>query len=349
VLAGGLPPELELLSPAESQSEGQFDLAFRVKSRGGGIGRVVYRIDGVEIQGRVPGVVLAGSDTLNRHFDLSPGRREVTATVYNARNQVESRSVSAIVNVTAPAQMPSLFVVAAGISHYRDPALNQGVRYAADDAKTVSTRLTEQGRGLFDRVTAFPLYDDQATRMGIEQAVAKAAAAIKPADVFVLYLAGHGTASNGNYYFVPWEARNNDTLLQQSLDQESLRKLLAQIPANKTLVLLDTCGSAAFAQQGRDPLSQKGAIDRLARITGRATLAAAAQTALEGVENHGVFTFAVLEALSKVADANGFVPVTRLADYVMETVPEITRQRFGYEQMPEWYFQGRTFPIARKP
>jgi hypothetical protein len=112
---------------------------------------------------------------------------------------------------------------------------------------------------------------------------------------------------------------------------------------------LDTCGSAAFSQQGRDALSQKGAIDKLARITGRATLAAAANTALERVENHGVFTYAVLEALSKVTDPNGFVQVSGLADYVVDRVPEITKQRFGYEQIPMWIFQGQTFPIARRP
>jgi WD40 repeat protein len=352
VLAGGLPPELELVSQSQSESQGEFDLQFRVKSARGGTGRVVYRVDGAEIEGREPGILLPGSVTQNHHFDLSPGRHEVAVTVFNAKNQVESRSIASIVNVTAPTLTPSLYVVAAGISNYRDHDLNEGVKYAAADAKTVIDRLTQQSRGLFDRVIPYPLYDDQATRTGIQQAVGKVASVIKPADVFVLYLAGHGTASDGNYYFIPWEVRytSNDALLKESLDQESLRKLLAQIPAKKTLVLLDTCGSAAFSQEGRDPLSQKGAIDRFAKITGRATLAAAAQTALEGVENHGVFTYAVLEALSKAADpSSGFVEVTRLADYVVDAVPQITKQRFGYEQIPMWIFQGQTFPIARKP
>ena len=207
----------------------------------------------------------------------------------------------------------------------------------------------DQGRGLFDHVTPYPLYNNQATRLGIEQAVAKVASAIKPADVFVLYLAGHGTAFDGKYYFVPWDVRytSNAALQQQSLDQESLRKLLAQIPAKKTLVLLDTCGSAAFADEGRDPLTQKAAIDKLAKITGRATLAAAVQTAFE-LENHGVFTYAVLEAMSKVADSDGLVQVSLLADYVEDLVPKITSARLGQEQVPMWIFQGQTFPIGRK-
>lgn len=348
VLAGGLPPDLERLSPAESQSTGEFDLKFRLKNRGGGIGRVVYRVDGVEQAGREVGIPLPGSDTVNRRFNLTPGRHEVTATVYNARNQVESRSVSAVVNVTAQAQPPSLFVVAAGISQYRESALNEGVKYASADAKAVVERLQEQGKGLFGKVTPYPLYDHEATRAGIEQAIAKVSSEIRSHDVFVLYLAGHGAAFDGQYHFIPWEARytSNDALRQQSFDQEAFRLALSRIPAKKTLVLLDTCSSASYSE-GR-ALSDKASIDKFARITGRATLAAATQTALEGVGNHGVFTYALLEALSKVADADGLVGVTQLADYVVDLIPRITAERFKQEQIPMWIFQGQTFPIARK-
>lgn len=348
ILAGGLPPELERLSPAESQSAGEFDLKFRVKNRGGGVGRVVYRVDGVEFAGRDVGIALPGSDTMNRRFDLTPGRHELTATVYNGKNQIESRSVSAIVNVAPKAQAPSLFVVAAGISRYRDSALNEGVKYASADARTVVERLQEQGKGLYSKITVYPLYDDQATRAGIEQTIAKVASAIQSHDVFVLYLAGHGAAFDGQYHFIPWEVRytSNAALRQQSFDQEAFRKALAQIPAKKTLVLLDTCSSAAYSE-GR-ALGDKASIDRFARITGRATLAAATQTALEGVENHGVFTYALLEGLSKVSDPDGLVGVTQLADYVVDKIPKITAERFKQEQIPMWIFQGQTFPIARK-
>jgi hypothetical protein len=109
VIAGGLPPELALVSPAESQSQGDFEFRFKLTDAGGGIGRVVYRIDGVEIQGREAGIVLPGQGVQNRRFDLGPGTHEVSATVYNAKNQLESRSITAKVNVTATEQPPALF------------------------------------------------------------------------------------------------------------------------------------------------------------------------------------------------------------------------------------------------
>jgi len=351
IMTGGLPPELALVSPAESQSQGDFEFRFRVADAGGGIGRVVYRIDGVEIQGRDVGVTLPGQGVQNRRFDLGPGPHEVSATVYNGKNQLESRSITAKVNVTATEQRPALFVMAAGVTHYRDHSFDDGVKFASGDAGALVARLQAQGQGLFSSVTPYPLYDDKVTRDGIEKTIAEAAPHIHASDVFVLYLAGHGVAIDGQYYFIPWEVRytSEAALRQQSLDEESLRKLLAQIPAKKTLLILDTCNSGAFSS-GRGP-GEKTAVDRLAKITGRAVLAASAsdQMALEGYQDHSVLMSAILDALSKVADSNGQVQVTTLADFVVDRVPAITKERWHYEQFPMWIFQGQTFPIARKP
>jgi uncharacterized caspase-like protein len=211
-------------------------------------------------------------------------------------------------------------------------------------------RLQSQSRGLFDTVNPYPLYDDKVTRENVEKTVTAAASRIQPSDVFVLYLAGHGVAIDGHYYFIPWNVRftSEDALKQQSMDEDAIRKLLAQIPAKKTLLILDTCNSGAFAS-GRG-LGEKTAVDRLAKITGRAVLAASAsdQMALEGYDNHSVLMAAILDALSKVGDAGGKVQVTALADFVVDRVPAITKERWNYEQFPIWEFQGQAFPIARK-
>jgi WD40 repeat protein len=351
IIKGGLPPQLAMVSPAESQSQGDFLFQFRVTDAGGGIGRVVYRIDGVEIEGRDAGPILPGQGVQNRRFSLSPGAHEVSATVYNGKNQLESRSVTAKVNVTASEQPPSLFIVAAGVTHYRDHSFDEGVKFASADAGAFVSRLQAQGRGLFANVNPYPLLDDQVTRDNIEKTVENVVSRIQPSDVFVLYLAGHGTAIDGQYYFIPWEVRytSEAALKQQSMDEEAIRKLLARIPAKKTLIILDTCNSGAFSS-GRGP-GDKAAVDRLAKITGRAILEASAsdKMALEGYQDHSVLMAAMLEALSKVADSNGQVQLTRFADYVVDRVPSITKERWHYEQFPMWLFEGQTFPIALKP
>lgn len=199
----------------------------------------------------------------------------------------------------------------------------------------------------------YPLANEQATRANIENTIKEIAGRIQLNDEFVLYLAGHGAAIEGEYTFVPWEVRytSADALRQQSLGEQEIQALLKTIPAKKTLLVLDTCDAGA-AISGRDPtVSEKGSIDRLSKITGRAVLAASSsdQMALEGYQNHGVFTFALLEGLSKAADEQGFIQVSRLADYIENRVPEITKQRWGYKQFPMSELAGQTFAIARKP
>ena len=122
------------------------------------------------------------------------------------------------------------------------------------------------------------------------------------------------------------------------------------IRANKTLLLLDTCHAGLAAVAGRADDADKGSIERLSRLTGRAILAASSsdQMALEGYQGHGVFTYAVLDALSTAADRNGLIQVTTLADRVEELVPAITKERWTYEQFPMRLIEGQTFPIARK-
>ncbi len=71
---------------------------------------------------------------------------------YKGSNQLESRSISTVVNVKQPAERPALYVVAIGISKYRDSSLNEGVRFAARDADTIAKRLKQQGTGLFREV-----------------------------------------------------------------------------------------------------------------------------------------------------------------------------------------------------
>ncbi len=349
ILHSASPPELALLSPAEASTDGSFTLQFRITDRGAGIGHVVYRIDGTDVEGRPVGP-LPGRDTVGRVFDLPPGRHTISASVFDGSNRLESRSISTVVNVKPSNQQTALYVVAVGISNYRDHELNKGVRFAASDANTVAARLRQQGKGLFRDVVAQVLPDAKATRDNIEQTLKDLAARIQPADEFILYLAGHGTSIGGEYTFIPWDAvySNEDELHKASLGEERLQSLLRLIPANKTLLLLDTCNAGA-AIFGRD-LSDKGSIERLSKLTGRVILAASStdQMALEGYENHGVFTNAVLDGLSNAFDGNGLIQVTTLADRIQNLVPDITKKRWGYEQFPMRLIQGETFPIARK-
>ena len=354
VLQAGLPPKLELLSPAQSDSAGEYVLKVRVRDQGGGVGKYIYRIDGVEVQGRPADIPGAGADTVGPAVQPGAGPAGGLAL----RGQPQRGGVRAGggggERRGTQRERPALFVLAVGVTNYRDHALTQGVRYAAGDAETVAARFMAQADGLFRAAVVRSLQDKAATKDGIEAALVELAGQARPDDVFVLYLAGHGAAIDGDYHFLPWEVRytNEQALRAQSLNQEALRALLQKIPARKTLLLLDTCSSGAFAKGPSRGLQEKAAIDRLGKLSGRAVLAASSseQMALEGEAGHGVFTHAVIEGLKKAdRNNNGMIEVGELADFVEELVPSITQRRWGYEQFPVRYVEGASFSVGRRP
>jgi uncharacterized caspase-like protein len=133
-----------------------------------------------------------------------------------------------------------------------------------------------------------------------------------------------------------------------------LRDLLKKIHAQKSLIILDTCYAGAASKlaslapfvAARGDLSEKTAITRLMRATGRAVLAASSdkQLALEGHQGHGFFTFVLLQGLKGQADLNknGEISTLELAQFVSDEVPKITRDR----QFPIHESQGLPFPIG---
>jgi uncharacterized caspase-like protein/WD40 repeat protein len=365
VLTGGLPPTIELLSPPESQQRTrEFTLQVKIAPTTGGVGRVVYRVNGIVVGDLTARPVDISVPYHRRPFTLTPGRNVIGVTAFNAQNTVESTPVETVVHVQADERRPALYVLALGVSDYRDRALQ--LRYAADDAKALVDTLRRQGQRLFTTVEMTPLLDRDVTLGNLEAAFRDLASKVQAHDVFVLYLSGHGMTLDGEYHFIPADViyENAPALRAGSVQQERLHRWLGAIQAQKSLVLLDTCASGAFVTalsgtvtqlaSARD-LSEKGAIDKLMRATGRAVIAASTerQFALEGHSGHGVFTYALLQGLRGEADAqgdrDGAITVDELSAYVAKEVPRITQQKWSYEQFPMRQVGGLPFPIGLVP
>src|SRR5260221_535325 len=342
------------MSPARAELSGDYLLQFRLKDTGVGRGRIVYRIDGAEIEGRAVDIAGTGGDTISRYIPVASGQHTLTVSAYSANNKIESPPRTIQITRRQPAPRSNLYVIAAGISHYSDHSLWDGVKFAAADADLVAAKFQEQeGKGLHQKVTAVSLPDSRATIKNIQSEVAKAAKVIQPGDTFVLYLAGHGVAAEGEYYFIPWEAEytNQKDWLDKSLNREAIQALLKQIPTNKSVLILDTCGAGAF-MEGRAGPGEKAAIEKVALMSGRAVLAASnsEQMAMDGYQNHGVFTYALLEGL-QAADSNaqGEILITRLAEFGQSRGPLFMAGKLHYRQSPLSRMEGEAFPIARKP
>ena len=66
------------------------------------------------------------------------------------------------------------------------------------------------------------------------------------------------------------------------------------------------------------------------------------------VLKHGVFTYALLEALSGKADKGNDkkITVAELKAYMDERVPELSEEHVGRSQYPTGYSTGQDFPIS---
>jgi len=351
LLTAGSIPELVLESAAEAQTDGSYVLAVRVRNAGQGAGKLVVRVDGgAELAGRWSAPALTPGSVVQLPVDLANGLHKLTAELVDGRG-VASRAVAAQVDVRRPASGggATLHVLAVGVTNYRDADLK--LQFAADDARAIATRLEQRGGLRFNgRVVTRALTDKDATRANIGRTLAEMAAKAQPEDTFVLFMAGHGTTLDEQYYFLPHEIDyvNDNSIRQQAVSQTQLRTWLSLLPV-RSLLLLDTCRAGNAVQLASRGGEEKGAFSTLIRLSNRAVIVASSSNnmALEGYQGHGVFSWVVLDAIDHADyDENGSVDVSDIATHVRRLVPAITEERFKYRQVPMQDTPGDPFAIA---
>lgn len=348
------PPELELLSPAAGESDGTYQVKLRTKRLGQGTGRVVLRVDGQELAGRWQAPALTPGGVVELPLELAEGMREVSAELIDGRG-IGSKPVTAKLQVRGRphAEAATLHVLAVGVTNYRDGDLRRGVAFAAGDAEAIAKRLKERGALLpifKGRVQAETLVDENATVDKIDKTLKAMVAKARPEDVFVLFMAGHGTTLDDEYYFMPWDLdyENDAALRRQAISQTLLREWQSLLPT-RSLFLLDTCRAGSAIQLAARAGEDKNALAKLIRVSQRNVIVAtsADRIALEGHEGHGVFSWAVLDALSHADyDKNDTVDVAEIAMHVRTRVPAITEQKFKYRQVPMQDTPGEPFAVA---
>ncbi|GAB1722833.1 MAG: hypothetical protein NTNFB01_17290 [Nitrospira sp.] len=348
------PPVLELLSPATGESDGTYRVKLRITHLGQGTGRVVLRVDGQELAGRYQAPALTPGGVVELPLELAEGTREVTAELIDGRG-IGSKPVTARIQVRgqANAEPATLHVLAVGVTNYRDGDLRRGVAFAASDAVAIAGRLKERGALLptfHERVVTKTLVDQQVTVEQIDATLKMMAAKARPEDVFVLFMAGHGTTLDDEYYFMPWDLdyENDAALRRQAISQTRLREWQSRLPA-RSLFLLDTCRAGTVLQLASRAGEDKNALAKMIRLSQRNVIVAtsADRIALEGHEGHGVFSWAVLDALLHADyDDNGRVDVTDIATHVRKHVPAITEQKFKHRQVPMQDTPGEPFAVA---
>ena len=368
-----IPPEVE---PA-SISPGALSLPLTITNRGGGIGRVVVRVNGREIPSSIEANSIdaaAKQAHVTVHLDQAvaqpDGANRVEINAFDKEDLVSSRGVSVEWKTEKVETVARFYAIVAGASEFANPSLN--LSFAAKDAQAMAQALKVAAEGLFGSdKTDVRLFETGTarppTKANLSRAFAEIAAKAKPADVFVVYLAGHGVTVRGvadRYFYLTSDARSTElpvndkaALDLMSVSSEELRAWSWRVPALKQVIILDTCAAGAATSDllqlaARRELTpdQRRALELLKDATGSHILMGAAADAVSYETSRygeGLLTYALLSGLRGPAlDEAGRVDVRRLFDYAQRSVQDLARGIGGIQRPEVSSPQGSSFPIG---
>ena len=252
---------------------------------------------------------------------------------------------------------PNLWVLAIGVSGYKDSNLN--LKYADNDARSIAKALKAQEGKLFDEVHYKLLLNEEGTRENILEGMSKFLGMASYDDLVIIFMAGHGVKDKqtGSYYFITHDA-SPDTLMTRGLlwstFDEAQRRLTSNV--SKLMLWIDTCHAGAMKVAMRGAEAGEELSQALKSAEGTFVLAASkpgeeseesARFSLPGeTGGHGVFTYALLEGLQYKADMDNdkSITVSELSSYVAKRVPRLTNGK----QHPFFRMSGTDVPISLK-
>lgn len=343
-----LPPDQVRVPPGVDSLR----ITLRLTDRGLGVGAVDTFVNDRNAGRSEPAGVVAGA-SVDHTVDapLDPGANAVQLRVYDKDNSVflETPPILVAAPIDQGQQQGRLFVLAIGIDKYKQPGAD--LRFAAADARTFADEVERQAAGLFRAAEVTALFNEDATRANILDALARLSAQVRPQDTFFLYMAAHGVRSpiDDKFLFIPHDIdRSSDAALAASaLAEGQLIATLARVPARNGFLFMDTCYSGQITAE---------ALANVGHETGRFLLTASTsvQEALDSYDGrNGVFAYAVKEGLSGRAarDDDGVISALSLGDYVVRRVGVLARERNHAQDavFKSALSELRTFPVARVP
>ncbi|MGB0524759.1 MAG: caspase family protein [Flammeovirgaceae bacterium] len=300
---------------------------------------------------------LSKSDSSVSYKTLLPlvgGHNEFSCRAMN-KNEIESPLTRVSISSKSTTLGTDCHIVAIGIDQYKNSALN--LNYATNDAQAFTDSMKKFSQGIYRDIYTYTLYDEQANKANIEQLLDSLAGKITINDVFIFYYAGHGSMTNGHFYFITHETTqlyaDEKRMTRYAISEEEMMKKFQQIKALKQVAVMDACHSGGAVEKlaHRGALQEK-AIAQLSRSSGIHVLAAAGseQFATEYDSlGHGLFTYCLLEALSGKADgapADKKVTLFEIKSFLHDQVPSISMELKGSAQYPFTFSRGHDFPIV---
>jgi hypothetical protein len=351
-------PSVEIVNTAAKTDKPEIEVTLKLTDQGGGIGDIRLFVNGTAVKSdKGRGLKPQKEGVLKTYtIALANGENTIKAIAYNADNTMNSREALHKVVAAVQSDKPNLYAIVIGINQFKNPALN--LNFAVPDANLFAETLKKHSGDLFGTIQVELLTVKSNTDKNTITEALKNAQKLKPNDLFVFYVASHGTVDDGEYFLITSNVGSVSTrkLKQNALRQDELKALIANIPTQKKMIVLDTCNSQAMGDAIQVAVLSRGmsestAMKVLSRAVGSTVLSASTSTqiALEGYKGHGLFTYIITEGMTGKADADkdGFVKTTELANYIDDEVPAIAEKVFNWAQYPTVAPSGQAFPVTK--
>jgi len=268
---------------------------------------------------------------------------------------IEGHSEELSLDFEGKKQKSTLHILTVGINKYRDSRLN--LDYSVADAAEISNVFKKSQLAVYDDMVHHQLRDNEATKKGILNQLNKINN-YSQNDVMVLYLAGHGLAVEGEWFYLPHETMlqdNQNYYTQVGVSAKEIQKILTNSKVQHVMVMIDACYSGAGLKAFRKLQDTQRHFSRaLSKSVGVVVLAATRQDQ-EAAElsdlGHGLFTYVVSDGMSGKADfkpKNSKISAHEVADFSTETIPTFSKKYLGAAQEPTSFTMGSDFVLLRK-
>lgn len=350
-------PEVSIESVPREDSEEVAHVVVTGKEGDNGLGHIFISHNGrvIDEKSRALEIVRTGS-SVSFHIPLIDGMNMIRGGAYDRDGSVYGLSNTLYITYLPPViDAPDMHIFAVGVGDYMDEGLRLG--YPDEDAEAIAGMFSEIAGGLYDEVNTFVLTNEKADKSSIETVMENLIKEVESRDTVVIFFAGHGYVRGDHYFFLPYDT-DLTSLNQTAVTITTFGNFIKDLPANKVIMLLDTCRSGSAVQSlGTIAMSraveEKRQIANLAKAKGIAVFSAASesQAAYEISHiGHGLFTHSILEAVENRQDEisiEGNITVGKL----LSTVNSLTRagamEYLGIEQSPSVYLFGEDFLMGR--
>jgi WD40 repeat protein len=322
-VAENLPPVVDILSPADwaSAAESPIAVTYQVRSPTPVTGIIV------KVDGRPPAATpqkLGPSKDGIATLSITIPEHDAIISLFATNEKGHSGSSHVHIKWRGAPDWykPNLFVLAVGVSHYKNKKLD--LTFPHKDAKDFLEVMRVQ-KNRFYRDVFSRLPSDRATRDQILDGLHWLQRRTNKRDVAMLFLSGHGEQDPyGHYHYLPFNADLSDFNMT-TIEADEMRLFLRDIPG-KVIAFVDSYHSGGLNLEERPQPD----VNRLAndfKSDGIVVLSSSTgnEASLEKREwNNGAFTKALVEAFKGGINQSNKISIGALEDYLERRVKELT-------------------------